>query len=191
MKTFFTALCLTGMASLAQADWALDRADSNFSFASIKKNHVYETHTFKRYEGSINDSGAAVLMFDLNSVSTGIGIRDQRMQSMLFDTNKFSTAQYHLKVNPASLEALKAGQRMQMNVAGSLSLFGTEKQLPAVLDVFKLTNNRLLVTTAKPIVLKAADYGLDSGVEALRKIAGLPVISTSVPVNFSLVFDMQ
>lgn len=191
MKALFTALCLTGMASLAQADWVLDRADSTFNFASIKKNHVYETHTFNRYEGSISESGAAVLMFDLNSVSTGIDIRNQRMKAMLFDTDKFSTAQYHLQVNPMSLKALKPGLRMQMNVSGSLSLFGTEKTLPAVLNVFRMTNDRLLVSTAQPIVVKAGDYGLDGGVEALRKVAGLPVISHSVPVNFNLVFDMQ
>jgi polyisoprenoid-binding protein YceI len=191
MKSMLTAIFLTGIATCSHADWALNQADSNFNFASLKKNNVYEVHTFNKYGGQISSKGEAYLELDLNSVNTGIEIRDERMKTLLFDTVKFPAAKYSLSLNPATLESLKAGERISMEVEGTLSLFGIAKAQPASLNVFKLTSNRILVSTAKPIALKAADFGLDSGVEALREIAKLPVISSTVPVNFSLVFDQE
>ncbi|RDE25021.1 YceI family protein [Motiliproteus coralliicola] len=191
MKSLLAVVCLSSFTTLSYADWTLNLDDSSFSFASIKKNHAYEVHTFNRYEGRISDAGEAELTLDLASVQTGIEIRDQRMQSMLFDTPKFPAASYRVKVDPTQLKALKPGQRLAINAEGSLSIFGIEKPLPAALNVFKLGDNRLQVNTARPIALKAQDYGLDGGIEALRKIANLPVISLTVPVNFSLVFDQQ
>lgn len=191
MKSMLTALCFAGIATCAQADWNLNQADSNFNFASIKKNNAYEVHTFNSYSGMISSKGEAFLELDLNSVNTGIEIRDERMKSMLFNTVEFPAAKYSLSLNPESLENLKAGERISMDVEGTLSLFGIEKTQAASLNVFKLSGNRVLVSTAKPIALKAADFGLDKGVEALREIAKLPVISQTVPVNFSLVFDQK
>lgn len=195
MKKLLTALtltgCMAGVSGIAQADWVLNAADSDFSFASIKKNHAYETHTFKQYQGAIDDSGLATLTLNLTSVSTGIAIRDQRMQSMLFDTESHPSARYQLQVNARQLESLKAGQRMQLNAEGTLSVLGNDKALAAELSVFKLSDKRVLVSTSQPVVIKAADYGLDKGVEALRKVANLPVISMSVPVSFNLVFDQK
>ena len=191
MKSILAVLCLTTVATFAQAGWTLNQQDSNFNFASIKKNSVYESHTFKNIQGTISNAGDAVLEIDLNSVSTGIGIRDQRMKQLLFNTVKFPAAQYRLSIDPASISNLQAGQRLQLNVQGKLSLFGIDRDQSASLNIFKLNNQRIQVSTAKPIVIKAADFGLEKGVEALREIANLPVISHTVPVNFSLVFEQQ
>lgn len=191
MKSFLAFVCLVSLTSLSHADWSLNLEDSSFSFASIKKNHAYEVHTFRRFEGSIDKAGEAELVLDLASVQTGIEIRDQRMQTMLFDTPKFPAASYRVKVDPSQLETLKPGQRLSLNAQGSLSILGIEKPLSAPLNVFKLGDDRIQVNTARPIALKAQDFGLDSGIEALRKIANLPVISLTVPVNFSLVFDKR
>lgn len=191
MKSLFTALCLTGLATVAHADWNLNQADSSFSFSSIKKNHAYEAHTFNKYEGSISDAGKAVLTLDLGSVNTGIEIRDTRMKEMLFNVVKFPSAQYEVDIDPAVITGLKVGGRTQVKVDGKLVVFNEGKSLPATLNVFKLSDTRVLVSTAKPITVKASDFGLEAGVEALRKVANLPVISLSVPVNFSLVFDQK
>lgn len=180
-----------GAASLVQAGWLLDGAESDFHFASIKKNHIYESHTFNRLSGQIGDNGKAELMLDLTSVDTGIGIRDERMQSMLFDTSKFTSASYSLTVDAQGLKAMPAGARQQIQVEGVLSLFGAQRTLPATLNIYKLAEHRLLVSTASPVVVQAADFGLDGGVEALREIAGLSAVSQAVPVTFSLVFELQ
>ncbi len=191
IKTAFIGCLAWGVAALAQAGWMLNPSESDFNFASIKKNHVYETHTFNRVSGQIDDKGKAELMLDLTSVNTGIGIRDERMQSMLFDTAKFTSATYSLMVDAEGLKMMPAGARQQISAEGMLSLFGTAKALPATLNIYKLSDNRLLVSSAYPVVVQAADFGLDGGVEALREIAGLPAISQAVPVTFSLVFELK
>ncbi|WP_462153298.1 hypothetical protein [Pseudoalteromonas piscicida] len=51
--------------------------------------------------------------------------------------------------------------------------------------------NGLVVTPVNAFILDSKQFGLDKGIEALREIAGLKTIATSVPVSFNLVFDEQ
>jgi len=44
------------------------------------------------------------------------------------------------------------------------------------------------VTTLAPLIITAESVGLVAGVESLREIAGLPSISRTVPVTFSVKF---
>jgi len=189
MKKVIAVLGLITATSSAYADWTLVKDQSSFTFASIKKVNVYEAHTFNSYSGMIDDSGMASLKLDLTSVNTGIEIRDQRMNKMLFDTEKFASADFSAKVDPKVLAGLKPGQRETMMLDGKLALHGMEKAVKAEVNLFRLSENRVLVSTAKPVVVKAGDFALVKGVEALREIAGLPSITTTVPVNFDLVFE--
>ncbi|MFT7216344.1 MAG: hypothetical protein ACI8R8_001411, partial [Paraglaciecola sp.] len=50
------------------------------------------------------------------------------------------------------------------------------------------SDGNITATSSKPILIAAADYGLQSGVELLQQIAGLSSIGLSVPVSFNLVF---
>jgi hypothetical protein len=191
MKKILTTLCLLSTTTFVQAGWVLNQPESDFNFSSIKKTNIYEVHTFKKYQGSISDTGDAVLEIDLSSVSTGINIRDERIGTLLFNTAKYPVAQYQLRIDPKQLDNLKVGERLQIDTQGSLQLLEVKKPQAATLNIYKLTDKRISVNTAKPVVLSAANFGLDIGIEALREIANLPVISHTVPINFSLVFDLQ
>ena len=48
-----------------------------------------------------------------------------------------------------------------------------------------------MVQNVSPIVINAQDYALVEGIETLRGLANLPVISYSVPVNFTLIYNAQ
>ncbi|MDH5171541.1 MAG: YceI family protein, partial [Gammaproteobacteria bacterium] len=50
-------------------------------------------------------------------------------------------------------------------------------------------DGRIRVFSLRPVIIKAADFGLEAGVTALQKLAGLQAISTAVPVTFHLVFS--
>ena len=50
-----------------------------------------------------------------------------------------------------------------------------------------LTGAAFLATVG--VVVQAGDYALATAVEKLREIAGLPSISTAVPVTFALEFS--
>jgi len=57
--------------------------------------------------------------------------------------------------------------------------------------VVKLSKDRILAASVKPIIVNADQYELLGGVEKLREVANLPSISTAVPVTFSFVFKQQ
>ena len=77
-------------------------------------------------------------------------------------------------------------ETMQLNF--SLEMHGTSRSYSAEVKITRLEEG-LVASTIKPIVVTAEDYGLQSGVEALREVAGLPSISRAVPVSFTVQFD--
>jgi len=52
--------------------------------------------------------------------------------------------------------------------------------------VVKLEHHALLVTTRSPVIVNLKDYGLQDGVDALRTVMNLNVLSSSAPVSFSV-----
>jgi len=189
MKKTVALLALSLLSPSAFASWNLNSEESQFSFSSTKKGTVLENHTFNKMSGSIKDDGTATLMLDLTSVNTGIEIRDERMQSMLFETESFASATFTTQIDSAELDKQQKGSINQVNVTGLLNLHGVEKEISAELNVIKLSDSKVIVSTTKPIAIKAADFALDGGIKALTEVAKLPSISFSVPVSFSLMFD--
>jgi hypothetical protein len=110
------------------------------------------------------------------------------MQEMLFNTGLFPTAGLTATVDADQISKLKAGQMMVSALEGELSLHGQSSPVTAELVVARLSDDTLLVTSQKPLVVQAGNFGLVEGVEKLREIAGLPSISNAVPVSFVLTF---
>ena len=181
-------LCLSLLmaAVSAQADWTLVNESSQLNFVSTKASHIAETHTFTELSGQITDDGAAKLVIDLTSVDTGIDIRDQRMQSMLFDVVSFPDARIETRLDLSALETLTA--QTTLVIEAELSLAGQTTPVQGRVLVVPVDRSRVSITTVAPIIVRAPSLGLESGIEALREIAGLPSIGYSVPVTFSLIF---
>lgn len=188
MRRILTLSSLLLLASTASADWSLNSSESDFNFSSIKKGTVLESHSFKNIDSQIDSKGLATLTIDLTSVTTGIEIRDERMKSMLFDTSTFGQAVFKTQLDPKKLGMQKSGDIVSTQITGTLNLHGVEKELSAHVNILKLADNKIVVSTAKPIAIKAADFSLDTGVTALKEIAKLPSISFAVPVSFNLTY---
>lgn len=129
------------------------------------------------------------MSISLASVDTSIELRDDRMREMLFETERFAAATVSAKVDAAALDGMEPGQSMHLTVEGNLSLHGESRPLPMDLVIARTGDHMLLVTSEKPVVVNAPEFKLAEGVEALREIAGLPSISTAVPVSFVLTFN--
>lgn len=183
---FLTSIAL--LAGSAQAQWSLDNSASTLSFVTVKADHVGEVHTFDQLSGSIDDRGNVEIMVELASVNTLIDIRNERMQSMLFETNLFPRAMITGDVDLASFAEMSPGASITAQVEFELDIHGVSNSYNTELIVTRLVNG-LVASTSKPIIVTAASHGLVDGVEALREIAGLPSISRSVPVTFNVVFD--
>lgn len=190
-----SALTTTGLALLialpANAEWALDYDASRINFVTTKANAAAEVHTFDIVDGDILDNGNVAITIDLDSVNTAIEIRDERMRTMLFDTETYPTATLVGIVDVDAVEALGVGESSNMSLESQLMLHGTQLSVTLDLNVARLSENRVLVSSRKPVIINAGQVGLAAGVEALREIAGLPSISPAVPVSFLMYFDQE
>jgi Uncharacterized conserved protein len=174
-----------------QAQYQLDEGESSLYFVSIKKNKIGEVHSFSQLAGSINDKGFASIRVNLASVKTHIEIRDERMKSMLFETDRFPEAVVTTQIVGIQNGLVAVGERVVKTVELSLNLHGQLKTLQAIVQIVGLSNGALGVSSVKPILLNAADFELGAGIEKLMDVAKLPSISTAVPVSFNLVFKPE
>ena len=187
MKKLFLGLLLAVFSLAATADMKLDNESSSLNFVSIKKSAAGEVGTFRSLDGAIT-GGDVKVMIDLGSVDTNIQIRDDRMKSMLFDVVNFPSATISASVDEKLLGGMKAGDARQETIKLGVALHGMTKEMDAKVQLVKLSDGSVRVNSVHPLIVNAGDFGLADGIEALRKVANLPSISTAVPVTFNLVF---
>ncbi len=168
----------------AHADWVLGDS-SRIGFVSIKNNSIGENNVFKRVSGSISERGRVSVSVDLSSVETGIGIRNERLQKMLFEVANFPTATIEAVLSDSQVAALKAGGDQTESLSVNISLHGRTVSKTAHVSV-SASGGDVRVTTTQPIVITAQEFGLEAGVAALQQIAGLNAISRSIPVTVDL-----
>ncbi len=174
------------LSSGAHADMSLDPSQSTLSFVSIKKGRVGEVHTFSDISGSLSDDGKLTIRIALDSVQTNIDIRNIRMREMLFETGMFPVAELSAHI----ADSVQDGQITVIDSEATLSLHGAEKTVK-IKALATRVGEQLFVTSAQPVIVNAGDFGLVGGIEALRLIANLSSIPISVPVSFSLVFNLN
>ena len=174
--------------SSAWADWELDKTQSAINFISIKNNSVGEVHSFTSLAGSIAATGKVQIAVNLNSVQTLVEVRNERMRELLFETVAFPAAQITTSVDPAMLAAAVDSGVIATSVPVTLALHGQEKTMTIAVVAVGEGDGSLRVFTTRPVVINAADFGLDKGVSMLKTIAGLQSISRAVPVTFDLQF---
>lgn len=140
--------------------------------------------------GDISNS-VAKLVIDLNSINSGIALRDQRMRDLLFQTSIFPTATVTVNLPASLLTNLATGTSQDTDISAELDLHGIKAPISTRVSIQRLAASKLIVQSIDPIIIKAPDYSLSDGVEALRAAVGIASISTSVPIDFTLVFDAR
>lgn len=173
------------------AAWTLNTTDSYLNFVTTKNTHNVEVHNFTSISGDISAANVATLTIDLSSVNTANTIRDQRMRDLLFEVANFPSATVTVAVPSTLISGLAVGQSATTDISASLNLHGVTGAITTKVSVQKLSANRVLVQSLSPILVKAGDYALTDGVEALRAAVGIASISVAVPVDFALVFDAR
>ncbi|MEK1943275.1 MAG: YceI family protein [Pseudomonas sp.] len=184
---FLAALALPA----AHANWYLDNESSRLSFISTKGGKLSEVHRFLTLHGQIDDNGAANLRIELDSASTGIPLRDERLRTLLFDTEHFAEALVKANIDLAPITTLAPGAQLELRLPLTVELHGQQQSYSAELLVTRLDEQRFQVVTLAPLVLQVEDFDLSDGLEALRKLAGVSTISWSVPVGAVLIFTSR
>lgn len=170
--------------------YVLDAESSSVFFVTTKNTHDIEAHHFTSVSGSISsETGEATLGINLNSVETEVDIRNERVRDLLFEVDSFSDAVATLPVDLEDLAAQEVGSTQKESVSAMLDLHGVSVAIDTELSITKLSDSQLMVQNVSPILIDAEDFDLTGGIEMLRNLANLPVISYSVPVNFTLLFN--
>ena len=184
MKTrFAVALAISALLSpLALADWQIGPG-SQVQFVSIKNNTVGEVSHFETLSGSVTDAGDVEVRVVLDSVETNVGIRNERMKTMLFEVGLYPEAVITAQLDAEAIATMSDGG--VANVALQIDLHGQTVTKDAQLNI-AVTDQGVSATTAQPILLTAAEFGLEGGVAALQAVAGLNAISRVIPVTVAL-----
>ncbi|WOE73893.1 YceI family protein [Alterisphingorhabdus coralli] len=169
-------------------DWTLVPESSQIAFVSIKAGNVGEAHSFKTESGVVDGTGKAEISIDLSSVDTAVDIRDERMREFLFQVDQFPSATITAQIDPETMKTLDIGEQQIASTELSLSLHGIEADFDSDLAVTRISENRVLVETTKPVIIDATQFALGDGLEKLRELAELPSISPAVPVTATLIF---
>lgn len=175
----------------AHADWAVDPQQSEINFISVKNDAVGETHHFKSFSGDLTDAGKLSISIDLNSVNTGIEIRDQRLKEHLFNTAQFPAATLTADIKTAFIDGLEGTKPVKYPLQATLSVAGHSVLLNTEVTVQPINGQTLRVTNSKPILLSAKALGVVEGVNKLREIAGLKSIDYVVPVTFDISLQQE
>lgn len=177
---------LIGLSSVSVADMTLNSESSSLSFFSVKKGTAGESHSIPKLSGSLTTSGDLKVVLDLKSVNTKIPVRDERMNKVLFETEKHPEAILTAKItDDVSKNGIKT-----IATEATLEMHGITQKIQVNVMVIR-TTEKLIATSLKPIIISAPDFKLEAGIAELQKLAKLPSIALSVPVSFTLVFDQK
>ncbi|MCE7030197.1 YceI family protein [Jiella avicenniae] len=168
--------------------WTLDNSRSRLNFVTIKKGTVVETQKFGELSGDISSSGDAEVRIKLESVSTGIDIRDVRMRFLLFDIEQFPEATITARIDPQAIGSVFDEARMTYDLPVTLTIRGISKDITVPVIISKLGDSLVSVASASPVTVSTADFGMDDGLKQLSAAVGDIPITPSSPVTFELAF---
>jgi polyisoprenoid-binding protein YceI len=188
LRTIIAAALALLISLPSWGQWTLDPESSALSFISTKAGTVAEVHRFERLSGTLDDGGAFELIIAMDSLNTGIEIRDERMREILFNTGEFAYATVNSTLDSALFKALAPGAVKAIEINANLQLMNQSIEVTVPALIAKMDEGSLLVSALQPVVLDAGSVGLLDGIEQLRQLAGLPSISSAVPVSFVLTF---
>ncbi len=173
--------------TLAVNKYIVDSNNSFVNFATIKKQFVVEPALISNISGNISKLGEIKIVVDLNSVDTNIGIRNTRLKNIFFNIAKFPKAIISAKIDPKVIK--KIAYYKKMTIPASLEFYGAKKDIKLDILVAKVYRSHLLVSSIKPIVINANDYGIpNKNLLALAKTVGGLSISNKAGVNFVIAF---
>ena len=188
IRTPFYFWVLILFSSSVFSDWYLVNEESRLNFISIKASNIAEIHSFKKISGNVMENGEAQVSINLASLETLIPIRNERMGNLLFETKIYPSAVFKVEVDLEKMLLIDIGKSYEVKYRGMFGLKNKQFPLLVKLKVTRLSNQSFSVSSLEPLLLNADRLGLSNGIEALRAVAGLPSISKSVPVTFSLMF---
>ncbi|MDP2589495.1 YceI family protein [Vibrio splendidus] len=171
--------------SFAETGYTLDPKLSNVTFATIKKQFVVEPASIKPLSGGLTEEGQFAILLDVKSVSTGVAIRDQRLNELYFESMTFPEVKISGKVEPSML----SGDPKRTTIAAEVTLHGVTKTIDFPVLIVP-SEELVMVSSASTIIVNGADFGISTdNLNKLSATVGGLAISDKIPLSFNLLFD--
>lgn len=170
-----------------RSGWTLDPKQSVMTVLSVKNGEVVEASKFHALTGEIDEDGTATLKVMLDSIDTGIDLRNVRMRFLFFQTFRFPEATVTVTLERDKLAPLAINRREKITLDYTLALHGVKKSGKAWVTVTLLDDDTVAVTTLLPIMVAASDYGLSAGIQKLEEAASVEIVPTGT-IGFDLLF---
>jgi len=180
-------LTVSAQESLLTGGWRLDPESSTINFQSVKNGSKVETSSFANFNGSLDESGEATILVELNSVDTEVDLRNVRMRFLFFETFRFPVATVSARVEEATLQTLQEKRRLQLPVEFSLDLHGIEQTLTVDTTLTQFAEDKISITSASPVTVAADQFELMEGIMKLQDAADVKILPSG-SVSFDLTF---
>ena len=182
-------IAAAGAASAAEGfapGWRLDPEASKIAFQSVKNGTKVETSGFATFEGAIDVEGKAEVRIMLDSVDTGIDLRNVRMRFLFFETFLHPEARITASLDPAALAALPTERRVSLPVVYTVDLHGVTKEIEIETAVTLVTDDLVLVSGSS-VVVPVEMFDLEEGLLKLQDAAKV-TITPAGTISFDLIF---
>ncbi|MCB9966402.1 MAG: OmpA family protein [Geminicoccaceae bacterium] len=184
-------LVLSGAGAVAQEPfapgWTMAPELSKLDVQSVKNETKVESSTFAAFEGAIAPDGQATVTIQLNSIDTGVDLRNVRMRFLFFETFKYPEAVVTVQLDRAMLGDLESRRRLNLTLPFELDLHGITKELETEVVLTLLTDELVSVASSRPISIGTELFDLTDGLKKLEEAASVSVIPSG-SVTFDFVF---
>lgn len=181
----FLSLILLSFQSLAADNFTIVSKFSSVSFATIKKQFVVEPATINGLTGSLDSQGKFDIQVPVANVDTGVSIRNDRLNSLFFNSAANPTISISGQFKLTALEQ----DISRALVPATVSFFGQTKTFNFPVIITK-SQNAITVGSYSPVIVKASDFGIPAAnLTKLAATVGGLALSDAVPLTINLVFQ--
>jgi hypothetical protein len=172
----------------------LDVARSKLSLVVVKDRVSPVAATLSLRDGAIALDASpptARLSIDLDTFDSGIGIRNERVRNIFFETSAigWESGELVVPLPKESIDQLRKDHQVHADLAGSLKIHGQTAKVAMTVDAGYAPDGRLWVKSSPPVSLKISDFGLTDNLRRLSAICMHDSIDDMVTVDASLEFS--
>jgi OOP family OmpA-OmpF porin len=177
-----------GAQSFLNEDWVLNPTQSNVYMQTEKLENTVEKHRFTSIEGTVTKNGDASIKIDLNTLDTGIDLRNVRMRFLLFETFKFPDLVVTAKIDKTKLTELATRTRINYSLHSRVEMHGIAKEFDIPVEIARVNDTTVTVSTIKPLDVAGETFDFMRGIGKLADAMGGIRIVPSASISFDLTF---
>jgi polyisoprenoid-binding protein YceI len=119
------------------------------------------------------DKNLLDFFIDLNTIKTGIGLRDKHMRENYLETKKFPFAEFTGKLDP--VPPMTEGQSMNVTARGKFKIHGVERAISVPGKLTMLSDNEMKLEAEFKVLL--SDYDIDIPTVVFYELSEEQVVS--------------